>query len=91
MIQAAAWYDARRKGLGEEFIEELEQVMTWVIERPRSFSRIRGVPRDLEIRRALLPRFPFAVVILCSEGSVRILAIAHQKRQSNYWLNRLEP
>lgn len=34
MTEAAAWYEARRQGLGEKFIEELKQVMSWVINRP---------------------------------------------------------
>jgi len=91
MSEAVAWYEERREGLGQEFLEELRQVMTWVIHRPASFPRLRDVPHDLDIRRALLPRFPFAVVFLRAEQTIRVLAIAHQKRRPNYWLNRVQP
>ena len=91
MTETAAWYEARRKGLGEEFLEGLRRVVIWVINRPSTFLRIRDIPPDLDIRRALLPRFPFAVVFLRAEQTIRVLAIAHQKRRPNYWLNRVQP
>jgi hypothetical protein len=55
MNEAAAWYEGRRKGLGQDFLEELRIVMEWVMTRPVSFPRLRDLPADLEIRRALLP------------------------------------
>ncbi len=35
----------------------------------------------LEIRRALLARFPYALVFLVREDEVRVLAVAHAKRR----------
>ena len=45
---------------------------------------------DLVIRRALLPRFPYALGFLELQTEIRILAIAHAKRHPDYWLNRVE-
>ena len=45
---------------------------------------------DLEVRRALLPRFPYALVFLELQTEIRVLAVAHAKRHPDYWLNRLQ-
>ncbi len=57
--------------------------------RPRSFPRLRDVHVTIEIRRALLARFPYALVFLVREDEVRVLAVAHAKRRPGYWLSRV--
>jgi plasmid stabilization system protein ParE len=58
-------------------------------ERPRLFPRLQDVGATLEIRRALLARFPYALVFLVREDEVRVLAVAHAKRRPGYWLSRV--
>ena len=48
------------------------------------------MPPDLDTRRAMLPRFPYGVVFLELGTEIRILAVAHAKRQPGYWLNRVQ-
>lgn len=48
--------------------------------------RLPGV--DAPIRRLLVARFPYAVYYLLLPRSVRILAIAHQRRRPGYWLRQ---
>lgn len=57
--------------------------------RPRSFPRVQDI-RRFEIRRALLARFPYAVVFLVREHELRVVAVAHAKRRPDYWLRRVE-
>jgi plasmid stabilization system protein ParE len=91
LAEAALWYEARRQGLATEFLSEVEAVLPFIGSRPRSFPRITDVDPRLEIRRALLPRFPYALVFLVREEEIRVLAVAHAKRQPGYWLNRVRP
>jgi hypothetical protein len=44
----------------------------------------------LEVRRALHPRFLYALVFLELQAEIRVLAVAHAKRHPDYWLNRLQ-
>ncbi|MBI4600660.1 MAG: type II toxin-antitoxin system RelE/ParE family toxin [Planctomycetes bacterium] len=91
LIEAAVWYDGQRGGLGKEFLDDAEQTLSLVVSLPRAWPRIRDAPLDLEIRRALLRRFPYAIVYQVQEERIRVLAVAHQKREPNYWLNRVQP
>jgi plasmid stabilization system protein ParE len=89
LAAAVLWYEARRQGLGTEFLDEVQATLPLVAERPRSFPRLQDVDATLEIRRALLARFPYALVFLVREDEVRVLAVAHAKRRPGYWLSRV--
>jgi toxin ParE1/3/4 len=54
--QAADWYDGERIGLGVEFISEIENLVERVRAAPLMYQKVLG-----DIRRAVAPRFPYAV------------------------------
>jgi toxin ParE1/3/4 len=76
LLAAAIWYDDQRVGLGDEFLSAIDEVLERVSEAPLSYPRDRF---DERARRALLSRFPFAVVFLVHADDVRVVAIAHAK------------
>lgn len=90
LAETAAWYRARRPGLELEFLAEIERILPMVGGSPASFPRLLDLPVDLVIRRALLPRFPYAVIFMDLQTEVRVLAVAHAKRRPGYWLDRVE-
>jgi toxin ParE1/3/4 len=89
LAEAVLWYEARRSGLGEELLDEIDATLPLVGSRPRSFPRLQDVGASHEIRRALLARFPYAIVFLVRQEEVRVLAVAHVKRRPGYWLSRI--
>jgi plasmid stabilization system protein ParE len=89
LADAAAWYLARRPGLDQELLAEVERVLPVIARAPASFPALLELPAELGIRRALLPRFPYAVVFMELEAEIRVLAVAHLKRRPGYWLNRV--
>lgn len=82
---AAAWYEARRPGLGGEFAEALRAAFREVAERPLSWPRWPAAP---EYRWFLMNRFPFAVFYRVTDTEVQIAAVAHGKRKPGYWVDR---
>ena len=89
VFEAALWYRNRSAGLENEFLDEVDRIIPLIANSPRAFSRLLDVPDDLIVRRALLPRFPYAVIFMDLEEDIRVLAVAHVKRQPGYWLNRV--
>ncbi len=87
--EAAEWYEARQPGLAGQFLDEIGRLEQTILGRPASYPRLDIPPQDLVIRRALLNRFPYALVFLDREKEIRILAVAHTKRQPGYWLSRI--
>ena len=90
LTEAASWYENRQPGLAIRFLQEIDQARHAIQSRPLSFPRLANTSVDLAIRRALLPRFPYALVFLELQTEIRVLAVAHAKRHPDYWLNRLQ-
>ena len=90
LADSAVWYESRQAGLAEKFLDEFERTLVWIASRPASFPRLLDMSPDLDIRRALLPRFPYALVFMELGDEVRVLAVAHVKRQPGYWLDRVQ-
>jgi plasmid stabilization system protein ParE len=91
LADAAAWYGERRPGLEVDFLVEVDRVLALIGTSPASFPHLLDPPTDLVIRRALLPRFPYAVIFIDLGTEVRLLTVAHTRRRPGYWLNRVEP
>lgn len=89
LSEAVAWYEEQRRGLGGSFLDAVAVTLAVLAERPRSFPPI-DQPREPAVRRALLHRFPYGLVFLeLGGGDLRVIAVAHAKRDPRYWLHRL--
>lgn len=90
LTDAATHYEDRVEGLGHRFFEEFEAVIELIHEWPTGFVRV-DVPEagGLQIRRAGLKRFPYSIVFIALKNTIRVLAVAHQKRRFLYWRNRV--
>lgn len=75
--------------LSREAVVEIAEAAAWIGSYPDSFPLLLDLPEELSIRRALLPRFPYALVFMELPPEVRVLAVAHLKRRPGYWLNRI--
>ena len=89
LTETAAWYEARSPGLGTRFLDEVEALLRAVAQQPAAFPKLATTRPDPEVRRALLHRFPFAVVYFVTGRAVRVVAVAHARREPRYWLHRL--
>jgi toxin ParE1/3/4 len=81
--EAALYYDLRVAGLGEKFLSEIKSTTELLIEQPKIGARI-----DPNLRRLLLGRFPYSVIYSVEETTIRVIAIAHQRRRPGYWRTR---
>jgi plasmid stabilization system protein ParE len=84
ITEAYVWYEARRTGLGEEFLSSLDA----------SAERIRRQPLIYPLvyetyRRALMRRFPYAIFFECAETTVTVYAVFHTSRDPEKWRQRL--
>lgn len=83
--QAAEWYEDKRPGLGEDFLQELDAVYVNVEEHPHRPLRI-SLPafEGREFHRALRRRFPYNVIYEVADKEIVVVAIAHARRKPNY-------
>lgn len=79
MLLAAAWYEARRPGLGDEFVEEVITVWRSLADNPLLGARRHPV-RNLRWRYP--QRFPYRILYEVNEVDhiVVVLAVLHAAR-----------
>lgn len=83
--EAVAYYENKAQGLGLSFNLEVERSIQAIAEHPERWPlRVDGT------RRYLVHRFPYLVVYAYVNNHIWILAIAHCKRRSAYWRNRMK-
>jgi plasmid stabilization system protein ParE len=81
--EAANYYDAASPGLGATFLNEVEHAIKQILEHRKAASLVNRV-----VRRKLVRRFPYSVMYSVQTDTIRILAIANQKRRPFYWRGR---
>ena len=77
--EAMGWYEKQKQGLGVELKEAVDQMLARIAEAPGRFRPVRG-----EVRRALLPRFPYAIHFLPEPQAIVVLAVFHTKRDPRH-------
>lgn len=84
MRNAANYYDDSRGGLGDRFLDAIENGIHRIQANPFQWRKIRG-----EVRRCRMSRFPYGILYVANEKQIFILAIMHLHRRPDYWLSRL--
>lgn len=82
---AAHYYELEHEGLGGRFKAEVEEAARRIARYPHAWS-VHGV----EIRKCLLHKFPYKLLYSVEKDHVVILAVAHQHRRPDYWLDRID-
>lgn len=86
---AALWYDERRPGWGDRFVERVNDILQRLEETPALYPVWPGTEAaPVPIRKALLDQFPYLIAFELHPEHVLVLAVAHGKRQPLYWLDR---
>jgi toxin ParE1/3/4 len=85
MRKAASWYDDKVDGLGLDFLFEVKNTESYIVQNPELCPLY-----EAGTKRYIMQRFPFAAIYLTSKEKIQIIAVAHCKRKPGYWKNRLE-
>ena len=86
MTEAFLGYEAESARLGVEFLDDVQRVVDELREFPKLGLSIAG-----GFRRALLRRFPFLLIYADQPDFILIIAVAHQRREPDYWRERAIP
>lgn len=81
---AHSWYESQRLGLGANFRDALEGVLKLLIQFPDA-----GPLAHRELRRVLVPRFPYAVYYRVVRQGIEVRGCLHQHRDPRAWRRRV--
>jgi len=80
---AIRYYEIELQGLGKRFREEVRMAAKRIAKYPEAWSVERG-----EIRKCLLHKFPYKLLYSVEQEHIFIIAVAHQHRKPDYWIER---
>lgn len=81
---AALYYEMEQSGLGQRFRGTVRKTIDRINKYPTSWPIERG-----EVRKCFVHKFPYKILYSVQKQSIVILAIAHQHRKPEYWIERL--
>ena len=84
-LVAARYYEKEEAGLGSRYFAGIEQSVRRIGKSPRSFPVYKG-----SFRRIHVGKFPYTLFFSIEPDSVLIVAVAHQSREPEYWLDRVD-
>lgn len=83
LLDACEWYEQQQAGLGERFKSDVREGALRIAGAPLLF------PIELqEVRRYVMNRFPYTLRYVVRGEEVWILAVSHQHRRPDYWVER---
>ena len=81
--EAFAWYETRSVSLGVDFLRAVDECLNAIAATPLAYPVVyRGA------RRALLRRFPYAVLYVQANDHIEVLACAHTSLHPRRWRRR---
>ena len=83
LLDARAWYEGERAGLGAIFAAAVETTVTAILQNPLAYPRVKG-----DTRRALVRQFPYAVYFRPTDDEIIVLAVMHGRRNPRRWRSR---
>ena len=85
LVEAALHYELEVPGLGARFEAEVRRAADLLLEYPDI-----GQAVDSDLRRFVLPRFPFTLIYSATSEVLRVEVVAHQSRLPGYWRKRID-
>ena len=80
LLDARAWYEGERIGLGANFAVAVEATVAAILQDPLAYPRVKD-----DTRRALVRRFPYAVYFRPIGDEIIVLAVMHGRRLPRRW------
>ena len=84
LIEAAAYYEECRPGLGEAFLVAVEDAIDRLSRAPLRWRKIGG-----RFRRCLVRQFPYGIIYAVEDPDIFVAAIMHLSRKPGYWRERV--
>ena len=84
LVEGFDWYEQRRNGLGDEFLNEVQTRLGTIEANPLRYAAVYR-----NARQALVRRFPYKVLYLFEGNRVEVLGVVHVKRQPQFWQKRV--
>jgi toxin ParE1/3/4 len=82
---ALAWYAERSLDAADGFSDAIDHGIRGIRELPEAWPMWPGRP---DVRTRVVQRYPYSIVYVVRGANIVIIAFAHHRRHSGYWVHR---
>lgn len=83
IMEGYLWYEEQESGLGEKFLNEIDQAFVKIVNHPTFFHfEKKG------LRCYVLKQFPYKVLYLLDDELIKIMSVFHHSRNPTDWQMR---
>jgi toxin ParE1/3/4 len=83
IAEAAVWYEEQQVQLGDRFLHAVEAAADVAARSPEIYARVHG-----DMRRVLVHRFPYGLIVRESPEELLVVACYHLHRDPQVWRSR---
>ena len=84
LVKARDWYEEQRLGLGDEFTDAVDRLLSEISTAPQLYG---VVLRD--VRRTKVRRFPYVIYYRTLIDRVEVIGVLHGSRDDQVWRKRV--
>lgn len=81
---AVDWYEQQRPGLGTVYLNRVREVFARIAANPQLHATVYQ-----DVRKAMVQKFPYAVLYKEETGGVVVIAVFHTARDPAIWQGRV--
>jgi plasmid stabilization system protein ParE len=85
LLEARDWYNRQRTGLGNEFLDAVEELFDQIRTNPEVYAKTLKI-----VRRGKLRRFPYVAYYRMLDDRTEVLAVLHGSRDPRVWQRRAQ-
>ena len=84
LLDAREWYNRQRAGLGNQFVDAVEELFEQIRKDPDFYACTMK-----SVRRGKIRRFPYVVYYRVLDDRTEVLAVLHGSRDPRVWQRRV--
>ena len=84
VVEARIWYEDRSVGLGDRFLDRVDDCVDRIRKNPELYERVYK-----DYRRAVVHRFPYVVFYESSVNTITVYSVFHSAQDPKKWRKRL--
>jgi plasmid stabilization system protein ParE len=81
--EAFDWYEEQQPGLGVNFVNIVTNILEQISFMPQSCTIVFK-----DVRRAVVPKFPYSILYKIEANNIVVIAVFHSKRNPKIWQQR---
>ena len=78
------WYEEQKSGLGDVFLERVEECLRAIGRSPKAFQ-----PVAFDARRAIVKQFPYVIFYRVEAKGIYVYSVFHTSQNPQKWMERL--